>query len=101
MDNKKLENKAGKGVKQVKANVSKQEKIEVERQKNTKEVQAKEAKSKEDRAVKLRAEALKDKKLYVTTDSYPGLTEGCEKIISNKLMADKFIKKGYIKHVKK
>lgn len=101
MDNKKLENKASKGAEQVKVNVSKQDKIENKRQKDAAEVQKKEAKLKEERAEKVRTEAIKNETLYITTDKYLCLPEGVEKVISNKLIADKFIKKGYIKNVKK
>jgi len=101
MDNKNLENKANQLPKQVKENKSKAVNIELQRQKDSKEIKIKEAKAKEERAAKVRAEALKSKTLYVATEDYPGLPEGTEKVISNKLIADKFIKKGYIKHVKK
>lgn len=101
MDNKNLENKASHAPKQVKVNVSKQERIENKRQKDLKVIKAKEAKLKEERAEKVRVEALNNKTLYVTTKDYPCLPEGHEKVISNKLMAEKFIKKGYIKHVEK
>lgn len=101
MDNKQLENKADKMPKQTKEDKSRAVKNEFKRQKDSEVIKAKESKLKEERAEKVRSEALKNKDLYVTTESYPGLPEGYEKVISNKLIAEKFIKKGYIKHVKK
>jgi len=55
----------------------------------------------ENKAVKRKPKKATADNKYITTDTYPCLPKGVGLTISNKIIADKFIKKGYIKHVKK